>query len=269
MIGVLAVGLVLAAALDECEACKPKKLCVEHAEREREVISEREPELESEDPAERTAALRALAALSEDHANAPSKEAARLLSAALEDESLTVRAVAAELLARGQDPETAVGGLVGLLEDIQRGLGRGDLVASIQRDESPAAASEAMEYLQRVLRAAGGLPDDRTAGALKDVLVALPWETRGQPLGRAAVEAVLELGVQDGVEAVIGLLDPFEETPEVRSVHEALATFARLSELEDPPAWGPNARSDWRGWEKRNVRRLPKRIGRMELPAPE
>lgn len=96
--------LVLAAltALDTCAGCgverREARLCEPHAQEERSVLARETRRLDSQDEAERLAALDEIAALTEAYANAPSGRVAKRIADALADESFAVRARAVERL---------------------------------------------------------------------------------------------------------------------------------------------------------------------------
>lgn len=251
------------AAADDCNACKPGKLCPPHAAEESTALERLAPDFASEEIVKRIDALREAAELTMDHENAPSEAVAEVLAAAFADESLRVRSIAISLITQGQEPETAVLAMAGALNEIVTGYGGGNLVPSLTGDDlSASAVGEAMRYLRTTLRAAGRVRDDRIVKLLVRVMQSTPIEMRGQPVTMAACESLLELGTRDSVAVVVRHLTPWEDTREVRRVHEALEVFAAEKGFDDTPEWGKGARDGWKKWLGRHKRALPAKLGK-------
>ena len=259
------LSTALPVGLDDCDRCDPGKTCRAHKQSDKQAIEALEEDLESEDLSVRIRALRGVADLRDDHENAPSKAAAKVLADALEDDKLAVRKVAVQLLVKDQHPEVAIDALVDLY-----GTFRGDmldLVPSLTgRKEERGNGIEAMDYLQVAMRAAEDLPDDRVADALRAVLVAFPTEMHGEPVAMAASDALLSFGTIDAVEAVVRQFNSKPRDRQARRIHSALEGFA--ADLEVPPAEkskeGDSYADIWGAWLKKHRRGLPRKLGRFE-----
>lgn len=259
------VALPLVLPDDGCEDCRPGQLCEPHAEDEAETLADWGEDLESEDGPTRAAALRRIGSLTEDHPNAPSKKIAEIVAGALrEDPDLQVRIQAVRLIAV-QHPDVAVPAMVETLKEIDRGLARGDLVPSLIQDDSPESAGAAMRFIEETMRNAGSMPDDRCLKELLDCMKHYPSEMRGQPIHVAACRALLELGTQESVDAVIDELPRVLEERGVRKLHRALESLAASLDLDDAPEYSEEAAKDWTRWFSRRRSRLPKKLGRLKL----
>ena len=251
------------AAADDCGACERGKLCAPHTEEERAVLEQLAPALASKAISERIDALREVAELTMEHENAPSEAVAKVLAAGCADESLRVRSIAIDLLTEGQEPETAVVGITLVLAEIHKGYAGGNLVPTLTGEEmTPASVAQAMRYLRLTLRVAGRVRDDKVAGLLVRILKITPTEMRGQPVAMATCDSLLELGTRDSVAAVVRHLTPWEDTREVRRVHDALEVFAVDKDFDGYPEWGRDARNQWKRWLGRHKRALPAKLGK-------
>lgn len=257
-----------AAAPDICEDCRQGKACKSHRALDKAEIKRLGPELESEDKEVRLKALGEVAALSEEHENAPTKEAAEVLVRALEDDQLVVQRAAFQWLASGQHPETAVTGYVARLKWFQGNMW--SLVADMTGPGGKhGSAGEAMDVLETAVGVGKELRDDRVVTALSGLLNAFPTEMRGEPIAMSASRALLYLGTKDAVEAVIKQFGSQSDVSKMRSVHFALKTFANRLEIEVTPEFGDNVEGDWKGWFRKNARRIPKKLGKWTGPEPE
>lgn len=251
-------------ATDDCGRCRSGKTCRAHLASDAEAIDELEEDLQSDDPTVRIRALRDVADLRDDHENAPSKAAAKVLAEALEDEKLSVRKVAVQLLVRDQHPEVAIDALVELYSTF-----RGDMLDLVPtltgRKEEHGNGLEAMDYLRISMRAAENLPDDRVADALRAVLVAFPTEMHGQPVAMAASDALLSFGTIEAVEAVVRQFNSKPQPREASRIHNALERFADELDVEPAEKEEDDSYADvWGAWLKKHRRALPRKLGRFK-----
>ncbi|QDV05287.1 hypothetical protein Poly30_07830 [Planctomycetes bacterium Poly30] len=257
-----------AALADVCEDCGKGKICKAHRAHDKEVIDRLEPDLESEDVEVRMRALREVAALAREHENAPSKEAAEVLAAALEDDKLVVQREAFRLLADRQHPETAVTAYVERLKWFKGHMWT--LVADMTGpNQEHGDAGAAMDVLETAVGVGQGLRDDRVVDALAGLLNAFPNEMKGEPVALSACRALLYLGTKDAAESVIKQFDSQMDDSKRRQIHFALKTFANRLEIEETPEYGENAQSEWTAWLRKNQRSLPKKLGKWTGPPSE
>jgi len=251
---------------DDCEVCAPGALCGPHAAEERQVLAEYGGELESENADRRAAAVRAIGLTTREHENAPSVEVAAIVAKALvEERALTVRHQAAQLIAL-QEPKAAVQAVVATLKELRSGLVGGDLVPRLVGKGVPDETALAMTFLEEVLDAAGELPDDRCVSGLIGCLGAFPDEMRGQPAHLAACRSLVELRAAPGVDKVVGELEPFRDTPEIRRIHGLLENLALALDLEEYPEWGERCGDAWEKWFRSHKKLLPPRLGSFTAP---
>ena len=247
--------------LEDCEACRPGKVCAQHRAEEKEELKRLAPLLKSEDPGQRMGALSSAAALTESHENAPSKNVAKVLAEALDDDQLTVRETAIVLLADGQHPEIAVTSTIKVLKGFEKNMW--SLMGTMTGPNNEhGTVEEAMQYLEASMRACSELPDDRIVKALSTLLAAYPAEMRGEPVAMAATHSLLELGTQDAVGAVIKQLGRGKETTRLRRIHMALVRVADEKEIEARPAFGDKIERQWTVWLRKNKRAFPAKLGK-------
>lgn len=248
---------------EDCDACRPGKVCATHRAEDKAELKRLGPLLESKDPAQRIGALGTVAALTEGHENAPSKDVAKALAAALEDDQLTVRETAIVLLADGQHPEVAVTSTVKVLKGFEKNMW--SLMGTMTGPNNEhGTVEEAMQYLEASMRACRELPDDRVVKALASLLAAYPAEMRGEPVAMAATHSLLELGTQDAVAAVVKQLGRGKETTRLRRIHLALVRVADEKEIEARPAFGDKLEREWTVWLRKNKRAFPAKLGKWE-----
>ncbi len=208
-------------------------------------------------------ALKDVAYLSDDFENAPSKVAAEVLAAALEDERLVVREKAVDLLTEGQHPEVAVVATARLLESYKRSMWT--LVETLMgRDGKRGTTQEAMRLLETSMRSAGRLRDDRIVDALAGVLKAFPEEMRGQPVAQAAVEALLDLGSQGAIAAVIGQFSGLRDPERAGAIQRSLESMALDHELDDSPEVEKDWKKAWNAWFRRHRKAFPPKLGKWK-----
>ncbi len=254
--------------LDDCATCRPGKTCRTHVTHVREELAKLAEGLASKDAAKRATALRSAASLTEDHLNAPSRDVAKVLVAALEDGQLRNRTLAVQLLCEGQDPELAVEAVVRLIGSFESRMF--SLVADLQGPKAErGSASDAMELLESTMKEARRLRDDRIVDALAAVLAAFPTEMRGEPVAMATTRSLLDLGTRDAVAAVAKQFQSRPEESRRRAIHMALVGLGRGLELEGMPSFEDNLAKAWPSWVKKNARRLPKKLGKWTGPVDE
>lgn len=256
---VLAAALLAAPADQVCDACAPRKLCEPHAAELEKGLKEAQAGLASEEPAARSEALRRAAALNAAHTNAPAREVTELIATALEeDEDLTVKTVAAELLASGQEPDAAVEALA------RSSVQVGRLLGEVKRDHPQ--AEEAMAFALRVVASTASYQDDRSVAALGNLLTRYDTAIYGDVVYRI-VDGLTALCAQDGIKALMGyysLMEGLGLFPKLeKHVHERLTEMASARGLEGAPAWSDEGLSrEWQRWFKKNARSLPKKLGK-------
>ncbi len=261
-------GGTAASPVDVCGACGRNKICKTHKAEDRAEIKRLKGALEDEDPEVRMEALEEVAELASNHENAPGKAAAEVLVAALEDDQLVVQAEAFRLLADGQHPEVAVGAYVARLKWFQSHMWSlvGDMTGP---GEKHGSAAEAMEVLDAAVRGCKELPDDRIVSALAGLLKSFPNEMRGEPVAMSASRALLRLGTQGAVQAVISQFNAHKDLGKLRQVHMALKTFAFGMELDGTPEFDDDVEAGWTQWLRKHKRRIPKKLGKWKGPEPE
>lgn len=261
MLASLLLCLAGAFAPDQCDDCTQKKLCKPHAAHVTAELERLEPDLESEDQRTRMSALEDVADLSDAHENAPSKQAAEVLAAALADERLVVREKAIELLTEGQHPETAVTATVELLKSYQRSMWT--LVETLMgRDGKAGTTAEAMRLVKTSLESAGRLRDDRVVKAVESVLKAFPTEMRGQPAAQAAVEVLLEFRTQSAVTTVISQFSGLRDADRAATIQSSLEDMALDLEFDDAPEVEKDWKKAWTGWFRRHRKAFPTSLGK-------
>lgn len=253
---------------DICEECGTGRVCKSHRSHDKAEISKLKDDLASESAETRIAALRKVAALAEEHENAPSKEAAEVLVAALEDEKLIVQHQAFKLLAEGQHPETAVRGYVDRIKWFKSHMWT--LVADMTGPgEEHGNVGEAMDVLETAVGMGKELRDDRIVDALTGLLNAFPNEMRGEPVAMSACRSLLYLGTKDAVETVVKQFGSQTDNAKMRQVHFALKTFANRLEIEETPEFSENVENQWKLWLRKNQRSIPKKLGKWTGPPEE
>lgn len=260
-----ALALPSRVLVDDCEDCGHQKICKPHRTSDSAEIKRLRPDLESEDVETRLRALEAVASLADDHSNAPSKAAAEVLVAALEDDKLVVQGAAFRYLGDGQHPETSVVGYVKRIKWFKTHMWT--LVADMTGpNEEHGGVGDALEVLQSAVTAGQELRDDRVVDALSGLLNAFPVEMRGEPVAMATSRALLRLGTADALKAVIKQFGSLTDASKVRQVHFALRTFANRLEIEESPDFGDNVEAEWVAWMRQNKKRIPKKLGKWTGP---
>ncbi len=200
-----ALALVAPARLGDCSECKPDDLCGPHRQSEKKGLDEWRGTIRAKDLEQRLSAVRGVAALTKQHANAPSRAVADTLAIALLDDDFRVREAAAEQLADGQHPDAAVKALVRALDDVRaefaklgRDRERGSAGASI-------LAKNGKGYADAVIDGLARLPDDRSVDALAGVLKQLGPDAPTE-LANPLTKALLQLKSRDAIEAVVNRL---------------------------------------------------------------
>ncbi|MEM9379133.1 MAG: hypothetical protein AAGB93_04215 [Planctomycetota bacterium] len=246
-----------------CEGVETPQRTRKKRKLDRSELKRLKKELRSSDPKERTNALYDIAALTWDHDGLPTKDVAEALASALKDESLKVRSVAIDLLASGQHAETAVKAVISVMKGFEANMFT--LVGTLIGPKGTNSVDDALRYVEITMHSAGRLPDDRVASALASVLLAYPTEMRGEPIAMAASESLLKFGTRDAVDAVVRQFESRPEPERARNIHDALASFAERSEIEEVPAADDeDLKKAWRAWAKENAPRLPKKLGKFK-----
>jgi hypothetical protein len=301
----LALALAAPARAGDCPDCKGDSrrpsLCAPHLEAERSALREQgSAYARASEPAERIAALEAVAALTREHDNAPSPLVARFLADGLKDESLFVRRRALGLLLEGQHRDETVRGVVEGWKEAQKSWRVLD--AKLVLSEAPSEPgkgsvaltteelAEVPRYVEAQIRALGALHDDRALTALATFLRSPLDRTPGRFLA-AAAEALLELDSRRACETVIDLLGelesafvegavprrfggesrldllatlkaPFENatTHDHAEIAAALARYAERKDIAPPSSSEPLRAADWKSWFKTARDALPDRI---------
>ena len=261
-LALLAVLLLAGNRPDQtCGECEPKKLCRPHAEQVSDGLKEAKAGLKSKEPGERRAALARAGELNQGHANAPAKEVTKLIASALEDDELGIRTQAAELLASGEEPETALKALAGSISDVGRLLG------DIKGGHPDSKAVN--DFAIAVVRALSSYRDDRSVEALCELLTRHPSAIYGDVV-YVLVDGVTELGSREGVEALLGyysLMESLGSFPELEDhIHGRLGSLAARLELEGYPDGAESDSSAWKDWYEAHEQGFPKKLGKAQLP---
>jgi len=300
-----ALLLVLIARPDTCSACLVRDrevvLCPPHAEEDREIVAREVKRLRSREPAEQLAALEAVAALTQAHANAPSPRVARVLAGGLEVAAPEVRKRAAELLGPPQHAPEAMRALLGALGEVDREVAAAD--EELQRHRKvpePTSPKTSQEYwkeldrsleaktlamkVQDVLHAAlqwrdvllerlGSFADDRVVAAL----------ARSQAIATtdAGLRSLLALGNRAALEALLAALARWQDTPaeassEVaqqararrgRLLQQGLADLAAKHGLLPCPEESARPHAAWLAWWKLHADAIPAALPGVRAPA--
>lgn len=264
-----AAFLALAPApLDDCEACRPGKTCSPHRKHDAAELKRLKPELESKDERTRMGALSAVAELTDEHSNAPTKAVAQALADALYDDRLAVRSHAIRLLADGQHPEVAVTAIAKVYGQFESDMWT--LVATLMGEKGErGSVDDAMRYLEDSVRAGRGLRDDRIVKSMSSLLLAYPTEMRGEPVAMATTDALLELGTQGAVSAVVQTLGQTQDDTRKRRIHMALVRVADEKEIDKRPSFDKKPEREWKAWLKKNKKSFPSKLGKWKGPPPE
>lgn len=286
-----------------CDSCvvEPKlvELCAAHRRTESEVFAAQEAGLESEDAAVRISALERIADLTSEHSNAPSKRVASQLSNGLEDEDISVRSRAAQLLARGQNPNIAIPELQEAMRRVER-----DMKAEIKRVDKALKELErankkfektenTFEMLESLSKATSNITYDtliQLRALEREIVVSLasyPDERSAKTIEASArgvqvsdrklafADGLLGLGTQGTVTLAIRYLDTDEvgevgEAAEWRfKLHQLLTEFASQHGLSSPD-WsecGADPYRAWHDWFRGTRDQFPRKLGRFELGA--
>ena len=258
-LSVLLTTLLLAGpSAQECDSCVPKKLCKPHAEAVAEGLSGAKAGLRSKSVEERREALERIGTLNATHVNAPSKDVTKLIAGVLEDDDLPLRAEAARLLARGQEPETALKALTGSVNDI------GQLLGKHKQDDADSEHAKAFSIA--VINSLASYPDDRSVEALSQLLARHAAAIYGEVV-YSVIDGLAALGTRDAVESVLGyyaLMESLGAFPELENhLHDRLTELAERHGLEDTPA--SESSKAWLEWYEPNEKAFPKKLGKFRL----
>jgi hypothetical protein len=219
MLALLAIAALLLAQGKDCAACRvdPRRaiLCAAHTEAEWSTLREARAALHSKEAAERIRALERVAALTQEHQNAPSVQVARFLADGLSDPSLEVRTRALELIVDGQHKKEAAKGVVRGLDEALRTWRELD-VRLTETDADPGRSRtnvavtvhellQVPAYVEAVLSALSAMRDERALIALVDFVQEPIDRTPGRFLA-AGCEALLALDTRKGTEVVVDVL---------------------------------------------------------------
>ncbi len=281
-----AIVLALAAgfgaiASEECGQCSDAALCAAHQVAQAAAVKAAKPKLRGGDPVDRILAVQELARINHEHPRLPSSEIAVLAEAALQDESMAVRAEAAKALADGMQPETAVRSLVSALENVRGDLaklgggGRFGQPDGEEKDpkvqERRKLRDEAVRYARAIVDGLGKLPDDRSVDALADFLPQLSFRSGGE-LTDGVGKSLVALDARKGIEALVQKIKlspagagPFGPDPTGKTLHDLLTTSARSKGLADPPPWSTKEPPDWEKWFAKNQKSYAAKLGKYDL----
>ena len=285
------VSLVFAlvSALDQCPYCKPNTLCPKHLEKEQTVLRDTKKALQSNVPAERSAALVEIASLNDEHVNAPSKRVAETLAQSLDDETPSVRQVAADLLAESRRPDVAIPELSRVvdascseaLKNRSGGAGRGNMRSTGDLSDRDRRAEEIRRSFVDVSGALARLKDDRSVRMLVETFERYSALGIDDPSAKLAGQ-LASLGTRNAIAPIVDAIDKNEKKffdaqqarkptpPEVaflESLHVALISFAESRRLGGAPEWKPDVGARWRAWIKKNADSIPKSLGTLEVGA--
>jgi hypothetical protein len=281
----LSALLSTAIALGHCSECKPNQLCPKHLEQEQAAIREAKKALESKTPGDRIGALQKVAALDEEHWNSPSKKAAEFLADSLDDESFSVRQVAADLLAETRRPDVAFPALEKAVDaacvEASANVGGGDGRAANVSQEKLQRSQDARTYLVGVCGTVARLRDDRS------VRIVVGAFQRYSKVGvddttSSLSRLLMALGTRDALEPIVDLIDQNEKrywkaredkrpvppfAAFVETMERSLTSFASTKNIPGAPEWKPGAGAKWRAWLKKNADAIPKSLGTIEVGA--
>ena len=245
--------LALTAAADDCESCVPgkrvAKLCEPHAAAEEAAISEYSTALRAKSPKDRIAALRALAAVTQTHANAPSAKLVKTLAKGLKDDAGSVRLETVKLL-RDQHPEAALLALIPLvkphlktLKKVKEQRNKIDADIRIRRLETPRRAWSERDQAKEDKDTAELAALDAEREALDEMSNTIAHNLSAYPDGRAITlfkGLLTESPNLEVLEAVgkLGNVDAFELN--VKYLPDYVKTWAQLDYmLKRAPASDP------------------------------
>jgi hypothetical protein len=209
------------------------------------------------DLAERMTALEEAAALTGEHSNHRSKAVAEFLVRGFEDDSLGVRARAAELIGTGQHVKVALAELTGALSDVRKALD-----AAAEQNGAAALDPDSMRYAAAMLGALSQLPDDRSLKAVLGFLEASAKQEWFPAVHVPGAVALIRLGQRDGVEWVASTLSELD--PKGRS-RVATALAERAASLEGEVGGMPDVTGDaLQTWVMDLAAGLPERLGKFD-----
>jgi len=288
----LSLALFLMTAPDECGACSVEAekvtLCGDHAREEVLVLKRERRNFEKADTDEqKLTALRAIAALTDAHTNAPSSGVPKALVMGLTDPSDAVGAAALALYAPPQNPRAALDVLLDtrrkllpkITLDVPKGGGKSSLGGIIRSSEKAIAEAEAAIPLARAVadieRHLASFPDERVVKVLREdlevpsraasTLARLGTWTSLEPL-RRALDAQTEPWAVTWPPRRDGSVSTYPHPgAELVAALEALAQRHGLTPVaEDKRRSGP----DWSAWLTANRATFPERLpGVGALPA--
>lgn len=275
LIAVLAAGLGLGAAPDECPECTSGgarvSLCRTHKDAEKSRLKAARKSLKSDDADDRLWAYEDVGALTEAHANAPSPAVAELLGKGLDDDDTDVFEACLRMLLQGQHPDTTVEVLLDGLDDAEdrcddnkvgidklTGWGKAPGRTIHTSPEELTGAVSAMIRRPLIFRALGQLPDPRSAEALVDYLDQKA-ETLRTNDARTAAKMLLGFGTPDTVQSVLDSLVDMRKAAKGKFEQDILGLADELTELtenwarwkaggEDPPRLVPVDEDAWAAW---------------------
>lgn len=237
----LALWLLFGPAPDgtcpDCTAGGATELCTAHVLQERKVLRQHAKALRSDDSAKRIAALESIAALTAEHANAPSPTVAKQLVKQLGAEDLNVQRRAAELLGEGQHQATALDGLIRKLPSVDEDLvGLCKAFERLNKKRDPLLTKwHTAAMSARDTQKLRGLNNDRrrmeTVISLHEKLRTALAKGLGKIPDARATHTLLESLAQDRMESIAGL--ELREALLKHGTRSGLQACAEFMERED------------------------------------
>ena len=241
---------------------------------EKSLLAEYKDALKSNEPSYRAAAISAMSEATRELEDAgASKKVAKALAKGLADEDLEVQAAAITALSWGRQPDVVIDvyedHIKDLRNEIEKRLTRPD-------EESVAFKQDASRQYAAVCEALGRHADDRSVDVLISQLRTLTKNSKGKNnlstiLSTPLAEALLELGSQEAVEAVVkqtGVYQGPNQQQPAKRLHASLSAFS------EGRGWAPSDYSfgydqAWRDWLDEHEKEFSPKLGKLTEPVGE
>ena len=205
-----------------------------------------------------------------------SRSVARALANVLDDEAMEVRAAGVGALAWGRDPGEAIEALGKLLPELRKET---EKLSTRPDEESQQRRRQVAQVYNTATEALGRHKDDRAADWLLDEMKKIRprngANNAAEVHARSLARALLAVGSQEAVESVVkttgiysgSVLNRNPNNATAVGLHEALAVFSEEIGF-GPPEYSLTYDQAWREWFKERKGDLPKKLGKLEEPAP-
>lgn len=202
-----------------------------------------------------------------------SKAIAKALARGLDSDHLEVRGAALSALAWGRDNDTVLDLIEEELDDLYNDISK---LVSRPDEESRAQRRDTSRLYAEVCKIAAWHKDDRSVDVLAKQLRKVTRAGRASDSMAAHTlrplsEALVELGSRDAVEAVVAKTRTFVGARQKVHARKLHASLAMMSDAlgRAPPDFDDKYDQVWHDWFDKYGDRLPKKLGRLELPTEE